>query len=837
MSIERDDPILDACLEEVLGGLQPPDLSAQILRAMEIRNAQAGHAPATYDHLMPPVDATPSTSAGNSRGHQADGSATSASTNGASTNGASTDGPSTNGASTKGAAANGSASRQSILSDDEPVEIAAGAGMAASVVPASQVVPTEVAEAAAGARRTHHARNWRRSKSNRYWRLLSFPAAAAVAVAIAALGFYLGRISLLKDSPQVAGQPDSTTDSAGSSAKVRSDHRSPSSGGPSQVDSPAPARDENPRTSSQDERVASVIGPFEQAIEQGDSPPAPVFHGTPKVAPERHQIDRPATPLPAIAAASDLEVVALIDQRIADGWKEAGVAPSPLATDGEWCRRVYLRLLGRIPTVDELKRFLDNHSPEKRAQLVDALLNSDVYRDELADNWATIWSNVLIGRTGGTEPDSPVSRVGLRHYLRQSLLDGKPLDQMARELISATGSNRPGAPDFNGAVNFLLGYMEDKATPATSRTAQIFLGTQVQCMQCHNHPFQEGKQEKFWELNAFFRQAQVEHLADRRGGTYARLVNRDFAGESASPNFEEAEIYFEGRNGVLRAAYPQFLDGTSIDRSGFLADVDRRAMLADLVVGSERFSQTLVNRLWAQMFGEGFTRPIDDIGEHNLPTHPVLLERLARELSAGGYDMKRALRQMALSKPFSLSSRIIKGRNDNDAPEKGGTPLFSHYYLRQMEPEQVYESLLVAMNYDGRRGSVDRRAEAQTGGQDGARAEWLGQFSINLDNDECTEATTFTGSIQQSLVMMGGSLTERATSTRQGEFLQRLAAAPIPIGQKLDYLYLAALSRQPTTKERKLATDLRRSHDNNLMPTLEDVWWALLNSNEFILDH
>jgi hypothetical protein len=193
-----------------------------------------------------------------------------------------------------------------------------------------------------------------------------------------------------------------------------------------------------------------------------------------------------------------------INEDIRRVWEENKLRPSPQATDGEWCRRVYLDLVGRIPTVQELREFITNREADKKADLVNKLLEGDSYTEDYARNWTTIWTNVLIGRNGGLERRTMISREGMQKYLRDSFARNKPYDRLVYELITATGSTEPGQADFNGATNFLVGKLEESAAQATAMTSKIFLGLQVQCTQCHNHPFNEWKQQKVLGIQRLF---------------------------------------------------------------------------------------------------------------------------------------------------------------------------------------------------------------------------------------------------------------------------------------------------------------------------------------------
>jgi hypothetical protein len=375
----------------------------------------------------------------------------------------------------------------------------------------------------------------------------------------------------------------------------------------------------------------------------------------------------------------------------------------------------------------------------------------------------------------------------------------------------------------------VLDNLQEKAGAATAKTAQIFLGVQIQCTQCHNHPFNEWKQNRFWELNAFFRQTKAVREMQGAELRLVRLVDEDFAGEGLSPDPSEAEVYYELRNGLMQAAYPVFIDGTELDRSGLVSEVNRRDELARLIVRSEEFGRAIVNRMWAHCFGYGFTKPYDDLGEHNPPSHPELFTRLGREFAAHGHDLKKLLRWIALSEAYSLSSKFgSKFGNAADDPTMGSAPLFSHFYLRQMTAEQLYDSLLAATEADAAQGGYEQ--------QQRAKDEWLKQFALTFGTDENNEATTFDGTIAQALMMMNGELTRQATRVESDGFLGRVArqgAKANPIHR----LYLAALGRRPSRAELQLANGLLASHGGNAATALEDVWWALLNSNEFILNH
>ncbi len=546
-----------------------------------------------------------------------------------------------------------------------------------------------------------------------------------------------------------------------------------------------------------------------------------------------------------VARSSDAEILQAVNASIRRRWEEAGLTPAAIASDTEWCRRVFLDVIGRIPTHQETSDFIANQAADKREALVDRLMASDVYLEEFARNWSNVWTNLLLGRDDDTR-GGIVNRQGFQQFVHRAVFENQPYDRFVHELVTATGSNQAGADDYNGAVSFMLQNLSDKAVPATAKTARVFLGVQVQCTQCHNHPFNDSKQSQFWQLNAFFRQAQPKQQADAGVVGGMRLVNETFAGE-VSRDPHEAEVYYEASNeahdGHLKVAFPAFVDGTKIDPSGEITQVDRREELARLIVKSEFFSQAIVNRTWAHFLGYGFTRPIDDMGPHNPPSHADVLERLAREFTAHNYDLRKLYRWIALSEPYSLSSKagdvakpvggkarggLARGGLAVDDPDSGTAPLFSRFYLRQMRPEELFESLRVMTHAEGT--PAEDKAEIER-----RKAQWMQQFTISYETDELDETTVYQGSVALTLDMWNGELVNRAVSLEKGTLLAEVAR-DAKIKDKIGYLYLAALGRQPTAAEKSVLTTAWKNHGGNTAAALQDVFWVVLNSNEFVMN-
>lgn len=518
----------------------------------------------------------------------------------------------------------------------------------------------------------------------------------------------------------------------------------------------------------------------------------------------------------------------IIDELIEQGWLDYEVRPSANADDAKWCRRVYLDILGRIPSLSELEEFVKDKDPNKDAKLVEKLLYDDKYTEEYARNWSTVWTNILIGRSGGNDRRDLTSREGMQKYLRDAFASNRPYNRMVYELVTATGSTKPGTDNFNGAVNYLIGKVNaDNAVLATSSTSRIFLGLQVQCTQCHDHPFNQWKQQKFWEFNSFFR--QTVGLRRFVSGTndidHAELADQDFAGEAGDA--DNAVVFYEIRNGLTKAAYPVFIDAEPIDPRGRVSDVNRRLELGRAMMDSPYLDKMIVNRMWAHFMGYGFTKPVDDLGPHKTPSHPELLETLGQNFREHSYDLKQLITWITLSRPYRISSQITP-YNEMDDPSLGEPPKFSHFYLRQMQAEDLYQSLIVAANAEVR-GSYEA--------QERERNEWLRQFVVAFGTDEGDEATTFNGSIPQALMMFNGSLVKRATSSDPETLIGQLTRSNMKITDQVHRLYLAGLARRATRDEMSLAASLVRARGGNTAEALQDLWWAILNSNEFILQH
>ena len=537
-------------------------------------------------------------------------------------------------------------------------------------------------------------------------------------------------------------------------------------------------------------------------------------------APEGVIPDQPEKPRGSSGAGSLSAVVASIDNRIEQGWRDNEITPSPVASDSEWLRRIYPDIVGHIPSAETAQEFLSDRrkGKEKYSELIEQLLDDQDY----VRNFSTIWANLLIGRSESRD----VNRPGLEKFLREAFARNRPWNEVVFELVSAEGRG-----DQVGAANFLLAHLNNEAVPATAITARLFLGTQVQCTQCHDHPFNKWQQGQFWQFNSFFAGTgtAVRYGQDPSTGRRVRL----FVELVSQP--VDGMTFYEDRRGIKHATQPRYPDREVV----IGPEIKRREVLASLMTDGRdpRLASAMVNRVWRHFFGHGFTNPVDDMGPHNAPSHPELLDRLAGEFMRSGFDLKQLVRWVCHSRAYRLSSRFGETNQDDD-PGSGSAALFSRVYVKAMTAEQLYDSLVVATRADRAVGS-DWAAVAEQ------RQHWVQQFVIAFETEENDEVTTFDGSIPQALMMMNGKLVQQALEPRPGTYLRTVIHNREYDINKIKRLCLAALSRYPTSRElqavkgmlplRSPAESRRSDPEPELVSGLQDVFWAYLNSNEFIL--
>ncbi|MHB1556177.1 MAG: DUF1549 domain-containing protein [Isosphaeraceae bacterium] len=508
-------------------------------------------------------------------------------------------------------------------------------------------------------------------------------------------------------------------------------------------------------------------------------------------------------PLPGEVPAS--RYVALPRSNFIDGhvWtklRKLGLLPSEPAGDATFLRRAHLDVIGRLPTPEETRRFLADPSPDKRARLVDRLLD----RPEYADHWANKWMDLL-------RPNP--YRVGIKAvlnldgWIRDAFRRNIPYDRFVREIVTASGSTFEQSP----ATIFRDRREPEEIAPMIS---QLFLGIRLECAKCHHHPFESWDQSQFYEFSAFF----------------ARIGRK---GTGLSPPISGSEeIIFAGKSGAVKhpltgaVLAPRALFGSAPVPDD--ADADPREALANWMTSPENpyFAQVIVNRVWAEIMGRGIVDPVDDLRATNPPSNGPLLDALADDFRRHGYDLKHLIRTILSSSVYALASEPNE-RNVAD------TRNFSRHYRQRLRAEVLLDAISDVT------GVPDRFSAAPPGSR--AAEIWTHRVpSLFLDTfgrpdpnqDPPCERTADTTVVQALHLMNAPELHNKVTSDdSRAAKLAKSSRSPRAI---VEELYLLTYSRFPTEEEMAVGISLFEAPGADRRAAVEDLLWALINSAEFL---
>jgi hypothetical protein len=492
------------------------------------------------------------------------------------------------------------------------------------------------------------------------------------------------------------------------------------------------------------------------------------------------------------------EMAARVDEFLAARWKEANVSPSAPASDEEFVRRVFLDLTGVTPKVSQSRKFFAEEMPD-RARLIDDLLASPGHATHLAN----LWRSIML--PGGLELEQFNNIVGVQNWLRGQFAQNMRYDRMVSDLLVATSAGEAGPALFFTALDLA-------PEKLASTTARIFLGLQIECAQCHDHPFDRWTQKDFWGYAAFF--ARLRQSNPGPVMTVSLIDASD--GEVKLPESEE----------IVPPQYP----------SGPLAqDSDggtRRVQLAIWIASRENpfLARAAVNRVWAQLFGRGLVEPVDDLGPNNPPSHPELLEALTSYFIATGYDLRNLYRTLANTKAYQLSSSspVAEGGEPGDEPPP---ELFAKMSVKPLSAEQLYDSLHRILLRSGE-GEMNQGPFANRLFSPG-RLSFLARMEASQRS-----ATEYHAGVPQALTLMNGGEISEATSAARSGILGALETPLFSDNERLEVLFLACLSRRPTKSESDLCLEyLGAAGAEGKTEALGDVLWAVLNSAEFALNH
>jgi hypothetical protein len=488
-----------------------------------------------------------------------------------------------------------------------------------------------------------------------------------------------------------------------------------------------------------------------------------------------------------------------IDDELYKRLEALKVPPSPPASDAAFLRRVSLDLAGEQPTPEQVRKFLTETDPDKRRTRVDELLASP--------DFIRFWEIKL-----GDMLQISSTRLGNGAYKYQAWLTEQfrantPWDVIVRTLLTAVGDPiRDGGP-----ANYALDGIDAKVQ--AEQTAQRFLGLRIRCAQCHDHPFDVWTQDDYFGLAACF--AKVERTGGRGGG----MAERELVRINPAGSVEHLR--------TKRPAQPRLLDHTPVEVA---AAEDPRKPLADWMTAASNpyFARAMANWVWAQFFGKGLTDPPDDLSRSNPPVHPELLDALAKHFIAKRYDLRELIRTIATSEAYGLSSTTIPG-NAHD------TRLFSHQMPRPLTAHQIADALAQATDVVNRYPNRAAGTRAIEVSDPATASTILDTFGRCPRTDGCASTATPPLSLRQSLLLIGGDVIESKVLNLNGYLANLLALQPEP-DEIVENLYLRTLCRLPSTEELshwsselKLAATLREA--------AEDLFWALLNSREFMFNH
>lgn len=514
----------------------------------------------------------------------------------------------------------------------------------------------------------------------------------------------------------------------------------------------------------------------------------------------------------------------VIDRHVANAWKANDITPAEPASDAEFLRRVYLDLLGIIPTHEEAKQFLDDPSSDKRAKLIARLLDHPRYSLHQAD----VWDMVYFGRNPpgfGTD-----KREGFKDWLAEQFDKNVPYDQWVRKILRAEGNTvEQGAPMY---------YVQYKNAPedATQAITQQFLGVQLQCARCHDHPFDEWSQLDFYGTAAFLARLQVVDIGKKKDEKAYAIGEKNLGDVMFTGPVQSDEV---GKKG--EPVKPKFLSGDSLTEPTLPEDFkedrnfktgqmppkpkfSRKDALADWITQRDNpyFAKAAANRVWAQFMGMGIVHPIDNLSSNNPPSHPELLDELTEALVDHNFDLKWFIGEILNSKTYQLSSR--------GSSEAAKPMWYQRARYRPLSAEELLESWVLASGYDkvleASKQTTDKRLDFR-----GVTWNYMIQFFGAPGDGE----GVFQGGLSEHLYLNNGQV-YTLISDRAGSLHEAISKSEAPWEERVDRLYLQILSRRPTAEETQKFVEYL-SVDDDQSRRLTDAIWTLMTCSEFRFNH
>lgn len=494
-----------------------------------------------------------------------------------------------------------------------------------------------------------------------------------------------------------------------------------------------------------------------------------------------------------------------IDRFAAEKFREIGISPSPLCDDATFLRRAYLDAIGTLPTPEQTTAFLDNTDPDKRNQLIDALLgltgdpSRDVHNNAYAAFWALKWADLIRSNSGAIGEQGMWA---LHNWLTASFRGNRPFDRFVRELLTARGSTFS-----NGPANYYR--IARNPQDLAEATSQIFLGVRLQCAKCHHHPYETLGQEDYYRFAAFF--ARVGTKNSQEFGIFGQetVVMVRANGEVSHP-----------RTGQVMKPAPLHAKPAADGR-------DRRQGLAEWLTGPDNpyFARNIVNRYMAYLLGRGLVEPIDDLRATNPPSNVPLMDALATEFVKSGHNVKQMLRTIMRSRLYQLDSRPSKS---NAADSR----FYSHYNVKHVAAEPLLDAVDAATGVPTKFEKVPLGTRAIELPDAKYNNYFLNTFGKPTRQAVCECERVSDPNLAQALHTLNGDIVSAKIGASNGR-IARLLSAKKPHDEIVNELYLATLSRRPSSREQAVWRQ-QLAEAPNAKTFYEDLLWSLINSKHFL---
>jgi hypothetical protein len=484
-----------------------------------------------------------------------------------------------------------------------------------------------------------------------------------------------------------------------------------------------------------------------------------------------------------------------IDTLIFNKLKKLRMTPSGLCDDATFLRRVFLDIVGTVPTAEESRKFLDDSDPKKREKLIDELLS----RKEFVELWVMKWAELLQIRSNNNV--SYKSTLLYFNWLQDKISNNVPMDEMVRELLASKGGTFA-----MPATNFYQ--VETDTLKLTENVAQVFMGMRIQCAQCHNHPFDRWTMDDYYSFASFFSQV------GRKGGEDPRELIIFNAGGGEVNHLSKG-----------RPMPPKFLGGEAPNTQG----KDRRAVLSDWLASDKNpfFATNLANIVWTHFFGKGITEPVDDVRVSNPAANAELLQELGKRFSSYKYDFRKLIRDICNSRTYQL---VTQANESNELDSRN----FAKASVRRLRAEVLLDVVSQVTETKNKFQGLPLGARAVQIADGQASTYFLTTFGRATRETVCSCEVKMEPNLSQALHLLNGdTVTQRVTS---GGVIARALAAKKTPSEIIEDLYLRCLNRKVTREElNALCSIVATSGDQQ--KALEDVFWGILNSREFLFNH